>query len=172
MTYTKKSIKIRKPNFWSLKNLWIENDGILVSALKPRKGDMHHFESPPMNSKIRKKESYSRIPHDHRNSLQWPKKWFLMFVIGKTTVRSVNSLDCWYCRTYFWKKIKRSKIQIFPLYFWVYSLVNVQVQFWEGRFELKGMAPSWCILVNWVTGVTTSHRSWKITCDQILWNVF
>ena len=38
------------------------------------------------------------------------------------------------CKNIFWKKIKNSKIPIFPLYFWVYSLVNVKVHFWEGRW--------------------------------------
>ena len=50
----------------------------------------------------------------------------------------ISTIDLRYPKSWskniFWKKIKNSKIPIFPLYFWVYSLVNVKVQFWEGRW--------------------------------------
>ena len=32
------------------------------------------------------------------------------------------------------RKFKKLKFQYFPLYFWVYSLVKIKVQFWEGRW--------------------------------------
>ena len=67
-------------------------------------GDMHHFVSLPTNLKLWKNESYPRIPHENRNNLPWPKKWFSDFVSRKTTVRSGTSLDFCYCMyIFFWQ---------------------------------------------------------------------
>ena len=87
----------RKANIWCLKNLGIKNDDISVSDWKPRRRDMHHFVYPPTNLKIYENDNYPHIPHDNRNNLTWPKKWFSDFVRSKTTMSSGNSLDFWYC---------------------------------------------------------------------------
>ena len=56
--------------------------------------------------------------------------------MGIVRIVLISTIDLRYPKSWskniFWKKIKNSKIPIFPLYFWVYSLVNVKVQFWEG----------------------------------------
>ena len=75
----------------------MKNDDISVSALQPRRGDMHHFVSLPTDLKIRKNESYLRTPHEHRNSLPLPKMLFSEFVSSKTTVCTGTSLDFCYC---------------------------------------------------------------------------
>ena len=38
------------------------------------------------------------------------------------------------CKNLSLRKFKKLKFQYFPLYFWVYSLVKIKVQFWEGRW--------------------------------------
>ena len=39
-----------------------------------------------------------------------------------------------FCKNLSLRKFKKTKIPIFPLYFWEYSLVKIKVQFWEGRW--------------------------------------
>ena len=95
--YAYRSIKSIKSKYLMLKNLWMKNDDISVSAWRPRRRDLHHFVSLPTNLKIWKNEIYSRIPHDNKNNLPWPKKLFSDFVSSKTTVRSGTSLDFCYC---------------------------------------------------------------------------
>ena len=50
----------------------------------------------------------------------------------------ISTIDLRYpkslCKNLSLRKFKKLKFQYFPLYFWVYSLVKIKVQFWEGRW--------------------------------------
>ena len=50
----------------------------------------------------------------------------------------ISTIDLRYpkslCKNLSLQKIKKRNFQYFPLYFWVYSLVKIKVQFWEGRW--------------------------------------
>ena len=109
--YAYRSIKSIKSKYLMLKNLWMKNDDISVSAWRPRRRDLHHFVSLPTNLKIWKNKSYPHIPHDIKNNLPWPKKLFSDFVSSKTTVRSGTSLDFCYC-------IKKD---LFSIHKWKYT---------------------------------------------------
>ena len=51
-------------------------------------------------------------------------------LISTIDLRNPKSL----CKNFSLRKFKKLKFQYYPLYFSVYSLVKIKVQFWEGRW--------------------------------------